>query len=313
MIRLIIGGVGVRNIVFWMLAIPLSILPLSSAIAQKGKPIVAIYQMDDLANSGQAATFSTMIETAIASTSKFRVIERERLKTLIKEQGGAKGGLLTTNRPGKIGGFEGADFLIYGSITTVTVVHKSDFGSSLLRNMMSRQGSDNVNCGSAIATLGIDIKITDADSGEVKYVTRISETQKGAAVCGQAGEVNTSLLLRAAADKVATGLVTTIYPIQIAAAQSDGVFVLNYGEGAVQAGTIMGVYTKGAVILDPATGEVLANDEKNIGFIKITDVIGRISKAVAVSPFSGSVAIGSIVRPANAGELQTLSKAGKRR
>jgi hypothetical protein len=43
----------------------------SSAPAQtpQGRPVVAVYQMDDLAQSGASDTFSTMIETAIASTA----------------------------------------------------------------------------------------------------------------------------------------------------------------------------------------------------------------------------------------------------
>nr|MDQ4087183.1 hypothetical protein [Pseudomonadota bacterium] len=49
------------------------------AIAQENRPSVGIFQMDDLANTGASATFSTMIETAVASTGRFRVIERERL------------------------------------------------------------------------------------------------------------------------------------------------------------------------------------------------------------------------------------------
>ena len=42
--------------------------------------------MDDVARSGQADQFSRMLETAITATSKFRVIERERLGELVGEQ-----------------------------------------------------------------------------------------------------------------------------------------------------------------------------------------------------------------------------------
>ena len=91
----------------------------SEALAQKGKPVVAIYEMTDLAKTGMSDTFSTMISTAITTTQKFRVIER-RFAVLDREQANARGGRVTTNQPGKTGGFEGADFLIYGSITTVS-------------------------------------------------------------------------------------------------------------------------------------------------------------------------------------------------
>lgn len=297
------------RVLFAALAV-VSVFPATSG-AQSRKPVVAIYQMDDLANSGQAKTFSTMIETAVSATSKFRVIERENLGRLVGEQARAKGGLVRTNTPGRIGGFEGADYLIYGSITTLSIVRKSDIGSSLLGGMMSGNRGSNVNCSGGTATLGIDIKITDSRSGEVRYVTRIDEKQKMATVCDGSTQVNGAALLRSAADKVATGLVTAIYPIQIAAVQSDGVIVLNYGEGAVTTGAVMAVFTKGAAIRDPATGEVIANDEQRIGLIQITDVTGRVSKATAYAPFASPPTVGAIVRPASATDLQSAK--GKRR
>ncbi len=292
-----------------------TLLPVSAfgqtAAAPQGKPIVAIYQMDDVAGTSQADAFSRMIETSIVATNKFRVIERERLGKLLGEQTRAKAGLVTTNRPGKVGGFEGADFLIYGSITNVAVSQKSDIGSSLLGQMFAPSGS-NVSCKNAVATISIDIKITDADTGEVRYVRRIDETQKSAAVCNGETRVDTSLLLRSAADKIAAGLVTAIYPIQIAQVQADGTIVLNYGEGSIQPGATMSVFTKGDAIRDPATGEVLGNNETLLGLIQITDVTARFSKAMPVAGFDGAPPIGAIVRPATPTDLQIFKKKGRR-
>jgi len=244
------------------------LLLVPTQLLAQGKPVIAIYQMDDVARTGQAGALTTMIETAIASTSKFRVIEREQMGKLVGEQARAKAGLVTSNTPGKIGGFEGADFLIYGTITTLSMTNRADVGANLVSSLV--QGNSyyrpNPNCNNTFATLGLDIKITDARSGEVKYVKHIDETQRSATACGGGvGPIDAAQLFRLAADHVAGGLVTTIFPIQIAAIQPDGQIVLNYGEGSVTAGTVMGVFTKGAAIRDPATGEVLANDEVNRG------------------------------------------------
>ncbi|HEY0147788.1 MAG TPA: CsgG/HfaB family protein [Allosphingosinicella sp.] len=291
----------------------LAALPAAALAQGAGKPVVAIYQMDDVANSGQAQAFSAMIETAIASTSKFRVVERERLKTLVGEQARAKSGLVRSNKPGKVGGFEGADYLIYGSITTVSVTNKENLGASFLGNVLSGDRNSNVSCSNSIVTLGVDIKITDADSGEVKYVSRISEKKKSEASCQGNAQVDAGALLRSAAEKVATELVTAIYPIQVAAVQGDGVFVLNYGEGTVQPGQVFGIYTKGVAIMDPATGEPIGHDEQKLGFIRVTDVNGRISKAVAQAPLSASPPVGAIVRPASAADLKILANPKKKK
>lgn len=293
--------------IYWLFAALAVLLPAQASAQPRGKPIVAIYRMDDVANSGQAAAFSTMIETSIAQTSKFRVIERERLNTLVGEQARGKSGLVTTNRPGRIGGFEGADYLIYGSITSVSASNKTNIGASLLGGMLSGSNGGNVTCNNTLVTLGVDIKITDANSGEVKYVSRINETQKSAAVCNGSAQINVGALLRTTADKIATALVTAIYPIQIAAVQADGTFVLNYGEGAVTTGQVLGVYAKGRAIVDPATGETIGNDEQKLGFVRITEVNGRISRAVAHIPFTASPPVGSIARPATEADLRSMS------
>lgn len=293
-----------------LLAFAICVFP-GAVHAQKGKPIVAIYQMDDLANSGQAATFSTMIESAITNTSKFRVMERERLGKLLGEQGRAKAGLVTSNKPGKVGGFEGADFLVYGAITSVSSSNKADIGSTMLAGLFNKSGNG-PSCSNSVVTLAVDIKITDADTGEVKYVTRINETQKSAAACGGSGQINTAALLRSAADKVATGLVTAIYPIQIASVLGDGTIVLNYGEGSVLPGATMAVFAKGQAIIDPATGERIGNDETRLGLIQVTDVTGRISKALSVAGFASPPTVGAIVRIATATDLAAYKSKKKR-
>lgn len=288
------------------------------AFAQKSKPMVAVSAIDDIAGTGQGNAFQQMIETAVASTGKFRVMER-RTSGMLAEQQGAKAGLYTTNTPGKIGGFEGADFLIEASITTGQATKKANLGASIGRSMLGNflSGSKSAQtCSNAVATLGVDVKITDASSGQIRYATQITEQQKAEASCGNgSGQIDLSALLRSAADKTATGLLTSMYPIMIAAVQGDGSMVLNYGESAVQVGSIMAVYSKGQEVRDPETGEVIGNDETKLGLVRITEVQPRLSHAMPVTAFSAAAPIGSIVRPATDDDLASLAamEKGKRR
>ncbi len=294
----------------------LSVALPGHAVAQKGKPVVAVSQIDDIAHTGQANAFQQMIETAVASTGKFRVMER-RIGGLLAEQQGAKARLYTSNTPGKIGGFEGADFLIEASITTGQAIQKSNFGASLGRSMLGNMltgGRSVQNCSNAVATLGIDVRITDASSGQIRYATRINEQQQTSATCGGQAQVDLAALLRSAADKTATGLLTTMYPIMIAAVQSDGTMVLNYGESAVQLGSIMAVHAKGEDIRDPQTGEVIGSNEALLGLIRISEVLPRMSRATPAMPFASAPPVGSLVRPATSDEMARLTpRSGKRR
>ena len=283
-------------------------LSATAATAQQTRPVVAIYQMEDLAHSGLSDNFSRMLETSITTTSKFRVIERSGLNTLVKEQTRAKAGLVTSNTPQKIGGFEGADYLIYGSITSASLTKKNLFG-------MKAEPDPNFPtvCLRAFLTLGMDIKITDAGSGEVRYATHIDDTKEVGSACVDGNKLDTTALLRSISDRIATSLVTTIYPIQVASVQPDGVLVLNYGEGTVQPGAFMGIYTKGNAIIDPATGEKLGNDEERIGYVQISAVQGRISRATPVGAFTSAPQIGAIARPASAAEMDALKNNRKKR
>jgi curli biogenesis system outer membrane secretion channel CsgG len=282
----------------------------TTAFAQKSKPVVAVSEIDDIAHTGQADAFQQMIETAVASTGKFRVIER-RTSGMLAEQQGAKAGLYTSNTPSKIGGFEGADFLIEASITTGQATTKSNIGASIGRSMLGNflSGSKSVqNCSNAVATLGIDVKITDASSGQIRYATRITEQQRAEATCGDGhAQIDLPSLLRSAADKTASGLLTSMYPIMVAAVQGDGSMVLNYGESAVQVGSVMAVYSKGQEIRDPQTGEVIGNNESRLGLVRVTEVQPRMSDAVPVTTFASPPPVGSIVRAATDDELASLA------
>jgi curli biogenesis system outer membrane secretion channel CsgG len=289
----------------------LALVAGAPAAAQSQKPVVAVIKIDDLTSSGQADTLSAMIESAIASTGKFRLFERQQMGKLVGEQARGRGGMVTTNRPGKVGGFEGIDYLVYGSITSLSSKSATNIGSSLLAGMLSGKNGGTPNCQNTIATLALDIKITDADSGEIKYVTRIDESQKSAASCNGKGEIDSTALLRSAADRVATGLLTSIHPIQIAAVQGDGTVVLNYGQGAVQTGDVMAVFAKGLSIRDPSTGEVIGNDETRLGMIQISSVLGRLSKATMIGAFTP--AVGSIVRPVSETEARAALRPAKKR
>ena len=112
---------------------------------------------------------------------------------------------------------------------------------------------------------------------------------------------------------MATGLVTAIYPIQIAAVQPDGVMVLNYGSSSVTEGGYYKVFEKGEEIRDPATGEVIASNEYELGMIQITDAMPRISKAVPISGFAQPAVPGAIVRPVSDSEAKAMLKAEKKR
>lgn len=277
------------------------------------KPIVGIAQMEDLTGAAQADNFIAMIETAIIGSGKFRIIERKRLATLLKEQGLGRSGMVTTNNKKKTGGFEGVDYLIYGTITSISAVNKSNMGDNVLRGLLGGNRTQQAECFNTRVRMEADIRITDTNTGEVRYATRISEEQESATVCGGGGQIDSAGLLRGSADKIATGLVTTIFPIQVAAIQGDGTVILNYGAGAVERGDFLMIYGETMVIPDPSGTGTIKIDGEKVGAIQITDVQTSFSRAVQVTPFAVPLSVGTVARPVDPSVVKEMTKSSKKR
>jgi len=280
------------------------------------QPIVAVAKIDDQAGSGQSATLTQMILTAVAASQKFRVMERGQLDVLTQEQVRGKSGLVTSRNGGKVGGFQAADYQIYGTITSLSAAKSADFGSTLLMGALGGKNADgqSANCYGGKVTLSIDIRITDGSTGQIRYVNRIDETQKVGTICGEGvPQANAAMLLRSAAEKIASGLVTAVYPIKVANVSADGTVMLNYGIGSVALGSQMTVFAPGEKVVDPDTGREIGSSESAIGILQVTDVQNSFSKARPVAGFvNGPPQVRYIVRTATAADVAQF-KGSKRR
>ncbi len=286
---------------------------MPAAAQRNDKPTVGIAQMEDLTGAAQADNFVAMIETAIIGSGKFRIIERKRLATLLKEQGLGRSGMVTTNNKKKTGAFEGVDYLIYGTITSISAVNKSNMGDNVLRGLLGSNRTQQAECFNTRVRMEADIRITDTNTGEVRYATRISEEQESATVCGGGGQIDSAALLRGSADKIATGLVTTIFPIQVAAIQGDGTVILNYGAGAVERGDFLMIYGQTMDIPDPSGTGTIKIDGEKVGAIQITDVQTSFSRAVQVTPFAVPLSVGTVARPVDPSVVKEMTNSSKKR
>ena len=302
------------------------------AAAQAGgpvrKPVVSIDDIQDLAHTGQADVLRQMIETTVINTGKFRIMERnaQGMSVLLGEQQKAKAGLVTSNTPGKIGGFEGVDFEVYGTITTAAASTSHDTGASIMMGaaggMLQQMGGgmfgalggavrDNSSCGSTSASLAIDIRITDASTGEVKYAKTITQTDNGGTTCGGQAQVDVSGLMRTASQRISMGLVTIMYPVKVVDVDDDGKILLNYGEGLLSPGDVYALFQQGKELIDPDTGAVLGKKEALLGLVQVSEVTPKYSKSTPLTTFASPPPPGTIAREATPEQMRMIP--GKRR
>ena len=143
-----------------------SIIVLISGNIFANKPVVGIGEITSSVG-GNPTSFQTMLETAISQTNKFELMERNRLDEVLSEQG-LQGEFSDAGTVMKVGA---VDYLVYGSITK--------FGTKKKEISTKKFATVKV-----IAEFGIDLKVVDATTGEIRRAETIDvslETEIGRA------------------------------------------------------------------------------------------------------------------------------------
>lgn len=265
-------------------------------------------------NADLAEGFRVMVETAVVKTGKMDVMEREQLNSIFKEQGFGESGLATGG--GQIGGLQGIDYLIYGTITKFGA-RASGYGLNMLSR--GRRQTEASSHSKITAEMAVDLKIADVSSGRIMF----ADTVSGEAVRGQSfsfGSLQSDSrsadpfadVQRLVAAKISEVISTTHIPIKVIQGQQDGTLILNYGNVFFQPGDDLILFEVGESFTDPDTGEVLGAEEREIGRVQITEAEQRYSKARFISePLP--VAAGTILkRPQVPVEEQRRQKKRKR-
>ena len=136
---------------------------------------------------------------------------------------------------------------------------------------------------------GVDIKIVDALSGEIRRaesIVAVVETGSGVATKGFSNvEVDGNGLVEAqriVAKRSAALLAESIFPIRVVDIYNDEIY-LNYGDSILSIGDRLKVIQEGREIIDQDTGLSLGSRQKTLGEIEIVSTeaslsIGKITK-----------------------------------
>ena len=289
----------------------LSILILTVEIsAQSKKPVIGIGEMRSSVG-GDVDTFRAMLETALANTNKFELIERSRIGDLISEQALSAGGI--TQGSGQIGGISGVDYLIYGSITKLGV-ETNEF------NLGDYQSA------SADGVMSVDLRVVDVSTGSI----RISETVEVESSVASAINIDgrsmggdeadpLSSVQRVAAIEIAGKISLNIFPIKVINVKDDTVY-LNYGSSILNKcswGNPESCYLKivelGEGFVDPDTGEVLGAEEEYVGAVEVIEPKSKFTIAKILEGNISRGAIAVMMTKSDGNKLKKKIKADKKK
>ncbi len=296
----------VSTVLTYGLAAVVCMAGLSTVVFAQGQPIVGVGQMVSSIPGANPSTFETMVETQLIETQKFRVIERSRLDQILSEK--ALGQANVTNSGQTISGVQGVDYLIYGTITKLgqdtqaTAVSGSPFGRI---SGFGRLGGGFATSSSHIV-MAVDLRITDAHTGEIRYAGTVQEqvssggaTRIAGVGVGSRPSDPLSDVQRLTAKSIVALLTTSIYPIKVITKEANGDYVLNYGSSVLTVGDELGVFVVGQSFKDPDTGKILGAEETQVGLLKISDTESQFSKAVLVN---GTAGAGDVVKRLPSGD-----------
>ena len=278
-----------------------NVLFLSSLSYGQDKALVAIMDFENKAQYsgwriGEGA--ADMLATEVVKAKTFRVIERDKLAAILKEQNFSNSDRVDPSTATRIGKILGVQYIITGAVT--------EYGQS-----RSGGGGRGVNVGKVGYFSAVDIRVLDATTGEILFADS-GEGEKSSVnvkVFGIGGgekfnEKHATEAMRDAIASLTDKLKNADFSAGVAPKPSGPTLVadvdgknimLNQGSGAgFKAGQTVEISREDKVIKDPSTGAVLTVRYKTVGKIKLTNVESSFSEGTVVSG-SGFV-VGDVVQ-----------------
>ena len=228
--------------------------------------------------------------TALAETRKFRIVERERVDSMLKEFKLSEQGFTDKKHAVDAGEMVGADFLVMGSLSNIGVSSQVEEIPYTKERVTTLRGS-----------LDCDLRIVNSRTGEIAAAWRTKVDKRKSSASGVGYESIYNEMNHELAQQIAVKIIAAVYPIKVASVGPGGTLFLNRGEGGgLKVGDQLEIFEVGQAILDPDTHEVIGTQDRNLGTAKVTEVQQRLTVARVVNSLQ-PVQPGAILRPFAAG------------
>lgn len=162
-----------------MYAVMLALAGMASAgsVYAAAKPSIGVAEFKNESGAGWwrggvGWELSGMLSNELSSSGDFRVVERSKLGKVLEEQNLAASGRVRSGTGAKMGQVTGADYLVFGTVTSYEENTASTGGGLSFRGI-SLGGKKSE------AYLAIDLRVVNATTGEVDYSRTIEGRSSG--------------------------------------------------------------------------------------------------------------------------------------
>lgn len=260
---------------------------------------LAVLEFQNNGNEGSLATdavcrgITDMLTTELFKTGAFEVYERSRMEAIAREQSLSATGVLDPGTAVSLGRIAGVETVVIGAVTEFS------FNQSGGLIPLPIGGWGGVAVGSQKATVALDLRVIDVETGKVRMVAR----EKGTAdksiggIATQYGgyfeSENGGILAAAAYDcvvKVARKMQAMVpgSAHKVLSASGSSVTVNVGSNDGVQPGQLMAVFFETNPIVD-LDGSILGVEREYLAVLKVKEAQGAYSKCEVVKGSGGKL------------------------
>jgi len=146
-----------------------ALLVAGSAFAAKPSLGVAEFRNDTSAGwwyGGAGRDLAGMLTNELASTEKFRMVERDKLGPVLEEQDLAASGRVSKSTAAKIGKLTGAQYLVMGTVSSYEEKTAGGGGGISFRGISLGGKKDD-------AYIAVDLRVVDTTTGEIMFTRTV--------------------------------------------------------------------------------------------------------------------------------------------
>jgi curli biogenesis system outer membrane secretion channel CsgG len=153
---------------------------LPTVVSAQDKPVLAVIEFRNDSGAGWwrggvGWELAGMLTNELSATNSFRVVERSKLQAVLEEQDLAASGRVRAGSGARIGQLTGAQYLVSGTVTAYEENTKGTGGGLSFKGV-------SVGGKSSEAYLAIDIRVINAETGEIDFVRTVEGRSKGGGV-----------------------------------------------------------------------------------------------------------------------------------
>ena len=291
-----------------------------------GRPRVAVLPVDNtssassfevVARNGESVTWESeradmvpvngieaIVTDAMNRTGRFRLVERQELDSVLREQDLVTSERVSKPSGAKTGNVLGAKYLVQVVVTdyeaNVSERKGGGLGGFVSDRLPAVVGAVGVKSGQG--RVGMNFRLIDAETSEVVYTKQIESVirERGLTFGGLAipdggvlGGFFSGYARTPIGQAVIAGTNKGIYELvkrigaepasgSVVRAEDDRVWV-NLGQGVVAVGDVLRIVAKGEELIDPETGLSLGSMDTELGSVRVTVVQEQFSIAETVS------------------------------